>query len=416
MLLSRYERMIARRYLLPGRSEAFIAVVAGFSLVAVMLGVAALIVVMSVMNGFRAELFDKITGLNGHAVIQGYGGQLRDWREIVAQARATPGVMSATPLIEQPLFASYNGRVEFAQVRGMRVEDIRTNPAMKGKEVLGSLNRLRPGAQEIAIGSRLAESLGATIGSDIAIINPQGSATVFGTMPRIVQYKVTAIFELGIYDFDKIFVVMPIEDAQTLLLLGDAVSMIEIDTNDPDHVERIVAPLNDKVGDRGQITDWRMMNRELFEALAVDRIVSFTVLSIILIVAAFNIVSSLIMLVRSKTRDIAVLRTMGATRGGLMRIFVTVGVTIGALGVAAGGVLGFLFITFRAKVVAFIGLVTGQQVWDPSMRFLTELPARTDPWETIGICVMALLFTFLATLYPAWKAAGTDPVQVLRYE
>lgn len=416
MLLSRYERMIARRYLLPGRSEAFIAVVAGFSLVAVMLGVAALIVVMSVMNGFRAELFDKITGLNGHAVIQGYGGQLRDWREIVAQARATPGVTSATPLIEQPLFASYNGRVEFAQVRGMRVEDIRTNPAMKGKEVLGSLNRLRPGAQEIAIGSRLAESLGATIGSDIAIINPQGSATVFGTMPRIVQYKVTAIFELGIYDFDKIFVVMPIEDAQTLLLLGDAVSMIEIDTNDPDHVERIVAPLNDKVGDRGQITDWRMMNRELFEALAVDRIVSFTVLSIILIVAAFNIVSSLIMLVRSKTRDIAVLRTMGATRGGLMRIFVTVGVTIGALGVAAGGVLGFLFITFRAKVVAFIGLVTGQQVWDPSMRFLTELPARTDPWETIGICVMALLFTFLATLYPAWKAAGTDPVQVLRYE
>lgn len=416
MLLSRYERMIARRYLLPGRSEAFIAVVAGFSLVAVMLGVAALIVVMSVMNGFRAELFDKITGLNGHAVIQGYGGQLRDWRQIVAEAKATPGVISATPLIEQPLFASFNGRVEFAQVRGMRVEDIRSNAALKGKEVLGSLNRLKPGGEEIAIGSRLAESLGATIGSSISIINPQGSATVFGTMPRIVQYRVATIFELGIYDFDKIFIVMPIEDAQTLLLLGDAVSMVEINTNDPDHVEKIVAPLTEKVGDRGQIQDWRMMNRELFEALAVDRIVSFTVLSIILIVAAFNIVSSLIMLVRSKTRDIAVLRTMGATRGGLMRIFVTVGVTIGALGVAAGGVLGFLFITFRANVVQFIGLVTGQQVWDPSMRFLTELPARTDPLETIGICLMALFFTFLATLYPAWKAAGTDPVQVLRYE
>ena len=416
MLISRYERMIARRYLLPGRSEAFIAVVAGFSLVAVMLGVAALIVVMSVMNGFRAELFDKITGLNGHAVVQGYGGQLRDWQQVVADAKALPGVTDATPLIEQPLFASYNGRVEFAQVRGMRVEDIRANPALKGKEVLGSLNSLVNGGEQVAIGSRLAESLGATIGSQISIINPQGVATPFGTNMRVVQYTVAAIFEVGVYDFDKIFVIMPIPDAQTLLLLGDGVSMVEIDTNDPDNVSTILAPLVDKVGRRGQITDWRMMNRELFEALAVDRVVSFTVLSIILIVAAFNIVSSLIMLVRAKTRDIAVLRTMGATRGGLMRIFVTVGTTIGAVGVGAGGLLGFLIIAGRAQVVWFIGLVTGTQVWDPQMRFLTELPAKTDPFETIGICVMALFFCFLATLYPAWKAASTDPVQVLRYE
>lgn len=416
MLISRYERMIARRYLLPGRSEAFIAVVAGFSLVAVMLGVAALIVVMSVMNGFRAELFDKITGLNGHAVVQGFGGQLRDWQQVVADAKALPGVTDATPLIEQPLFASYNGRVEFAQIRGMRVQDIRSNPALKGKEVLGSLASLKDGGEQVAIGSRLAESLGATLGSQITIINPQGVATPFGTNMRSVQYTVAAIFEVGVYDFDKIFVIMPIPDAQTLLLLGDGVSMVEIDTNNPDRVSQILAPLADKVRNRGQIADWRMMNRELFEALAVDRIVSFVVLSIILVVASFNIVSSLIMLVRAKTRDIAVLRTMGATRGGLMRIFVTVGTAIGAVGVAAGGLLGFLFITFRAQVVQFIGFVTGQQVWDPSMRFLTELPARTDPFETIGICVMALLFCFLATLYPAWKAASTDPVQVLRYE
>jgi lipoprotein-releasing system permease protein len=416
MLLSRYERMIARRYLLPGRSEAFIAVVAGFSLVAVMLGVAALIVVMSVMNGFRAELFDKITGLNGHAVIQGYGGQLRDWRDLVAQAKATPGVTSAIPLIEQPLFISYNGRVEGAQVRGMRVEDIRANQTLKGKEVLGSFNKLVPGGEQVAIGSRLADALGATIGSEVSIINPQGSATVFGTMPRIVKYKVGAIFEVGVYDYDKIFVMMPIEDAQTLLLLGDAVSMIELNTVDPERVQSIISPLVDKVGDRGQLTDWRQMNRELFEAISIDRTVSFTVLSIILVVAAFNIVSSLIMLVRSKTRDIAVLRTMGASQGALMRIFVTVGTTIGALGVLAGGILGWLFITFREQVAAFIGLVTGQNVWDPEMRFLTELPARTDPFQTIGICVMALSFSFLATLYPAWKASRTDPVQVLRYE
>jgi lipoprotein-releasing system permease protein len=416
MLISRYERMIARRYLLPGRAEAFIAVVAGFSLVAVMLGVAALIVVMSVMNGFRAELFDKITGLNGHAVVQGYGGQLRNWREVLETARKTPGVTSATPLIEQPLFASYNGRVEFIQMRGMRVEDIRSNPTLKGKEIVGSLAKLTPGSEQVAIGSRLAESLGATVGSEISIINPQGVATPFGTNMRVVKYRIAAIFEVGVYDYDKVFTIMPLEDAQTLMLLGDAVSMIEIDTVDADRVGEIMAPLNDKVSGVGQITDWRMMNAQLFEALAVDRVVSFTILSIILVVASFNIVSSLIMLVRAKTRDIAVLRTMGATRGGLMRIFVTVGTTIGALGVAAGGVLGFLFITFREQVVSFIGLVTGQQIWDPSMRFLTELPAKTDPFQTIGICVMALVFTFLATLYPAWKAAGTDPVQVLRYE
>ncbi|MDF7775789.1 lipoprotein-releasing ABC transporter permease subunit [Sphingomonas sp. AOB5] len=416
MLLSRYERMIAKRYLLPGRGEAFIAVVAGFSLVAVMLGVAALIVVMSVMNGFRAELFDKITGLNGHAVIQGYNGQMRDWRDVVKQAKATPGIVSATPLIEQPLFASYNGRVEFALVRGMTVEDIRANPTLKGKEIVGSFANMKPGGEQIAIGSRLAKSIGAELGSEISIINPQGAATPFGTMFRIVKYRVAAIFEVGVYDYDKAFVIMPMEDAQTLLLLGDSVGMVEIDTENADNVETILTPLAPKIRASGQIVDWRQMNSQLFEALSVDRIVSFVVLSLIIIVASFNIVSSLIMLVRAKTRDIAVLRTMGASRGGLMRIFVTVGTTIGVVGIAAGSLLGFLLIQFREYVVKFIGLVTGMDVWDPSMRFLTELPAKTDPAEVIGIIVMAFLFSFLATLYPAWKAASTDPVQVLRYE
>ncbi|MCW3848798.1 lipoprotein-releasing ABC transporter permease subunit [Sphingomonas sp. LB-2] len=416
MLISRYERMIARRYLLPGRGEAFIAVVAGFSLVAVMLGVAALIVVMSVMNGFRAELFDKITGLNGHAVIQGYGGQLRDWREIVRQAKATPGITSATPLIEQPLFASFNGRVEFALVRGMRVEDIATNPTLRGKEIVGKLSNMQPGGEQVALGSRLAESLGATIGSEISIINPQGASTPFGTMFRTVKYRVAAIFEVGVYDYDKAYVVMPMEDAQTLLLMGDSVGMVELDTDDPDRVGEIVAPLAQKVQDRAQLTDWRMMNAQLFEALSVDRIVSFTVVAIILIVASFNIFSSLIMLVRSKTRDIAVIRTMGATRNAVMRIFVTVGTTIGVLGIAAGLVFAFLIITFREYVVKFIGLVTGQNVWDPSMRFLTELPAKTNPIEVVIVCIVAFLFTFLATLIPAWMASKTDPVQVLRYE
>jgi len=416
MILSRYERMIARRYLLPGKGEAFIFLVASISLVAVMLGVAALVIVMSVMNGFRAELFDKIVGLNGHAVVQGIGGQLPDWRDIVKTARATPGVTSATPLIEQPLMTSYNGRVEAVLVRGMRVADIRSNATINGKVVLGSLSTLTAGSGRIAIGSRLADALGATVGSQISLISPQGQTTPFGTVPRIVSYTVGAIFEIGVYDYDKAYIIMPMEDAQTLLLMGDSVGMIEVQTEDADRVGTILAPLQEKVGRRAVIADWRQMNAQLFEALAVERVAMFTVLSIIILVAVFNILSSLIMLVRAKTRDIAILRTMGATRGGLMRIFMVVGTTIGALGVLAGLVLGFIFLFYRQGVVNFVQFVTGQNLWDPSIRYLTELPSKTDPVEIVVIALMALVFSFLATLYPAYKAASTDPVQVLRYE
>ncbi|WP_342657443.1 lipoprotein-releasing ABC transporter permease subunit [Sphingomonas sp. NY01] len=416
MILSRYERMIARRYLLPGKGEAFIFLVASISLVAVMLGVAALVIVMSVMNGFRAELFDKIVGLNGHAVVQGIGGRLPDWQDIVRDAKRTPGVTSAVPLIEQPLMSSYNGRVEAVLVRGMRVADIRGNSAIGSKIVMGNLSSVTPGSNRIAIGSRLAEALGATVGSDISLISPQGQTTPFGTMPRIMSFKVGAIFEIGVYDYDKAYVIMPIEDAQTLLLMGDAVGMIELQTVNADRVGEILAPLADRMGGRAVIADWRTMNAQLFEALAVERVAMFTVLSIIILVAVFNILSSLIMLVRAKTRDIAILRTMGATRGGLMRIFMVVGTTIGALGTVAGLILGAIFLFYRQGVVNIVQLVTGQNLWDPSIRYLTELPSKTDPVEVVVITAMALIFSFLATLYPAWKAASTDPVQVLRYE
>jgi lipoprotein-releasing system permease protein len=414
MILSRYERMIARRYLLPGKGEAFIFLVASISLVAVMLGVAALVIVMSVMNGFRAELFDKIVGLNGHAVIQGVGGRLPDWREIVAEARRTPGVTAATPMVEQPLAATYNGRAEGVLVRGVRMADVK--PVIGGKIVMGTLAGVTPGNGRIAIGSRLAEALGAQVGSEISLFNPQGQATPFGTVPRIVNYTVGAIFEIGLYDYDKAYVIMPIEDAQTLLLLGDNVSQIELQTVDPDRVAPILAPLADRLRGGAVIADWRSMNAQLFQALEVERVAMFTVLSIIILVAVFNILSSLIMLVRAKTRDIAILRTMGATRVGLMRIFMVVGTTIGALGTLAGLVLGFVFLFYRQAVVNLVQLVTGQNLWDPSIRYLTELPSKPDPVEILIIAVMALVFSFLATLYPAWKAASTDPVQVLRYE
>jgi lipoprotein-releasing system permease protein len=416
MILSRYERMVAKRYLLPGKGEAFIFLVAGLSTIAVALGVAALIIVMSVMNGFRADLFDKIVGLNGHAVVQGYGGRLQDWRQVLADVKATPGVTDATPLIEQPLLTTYEGRVEAILARGMSVADILDNDTLDGKTVAGDLRQLNPNEDKVAIGSRLAQNLGVQVGRSITIINPAGRTTPFGTVPREISYEVVAIFEVGVYDYDKAFVVMPIERAQILMLLGDEVGMIEIKTDDPDNVNRIMAPLLPKIDNKGLIVDWKSMNASLFEALAVERVAMFVILSMIILVAVFNILSSLIMLVRAKTHDIAILRTMGASRKSLLRIFMTVGLFIGSAGILFGLILGAIALYFRQSVVNFVQLVTGQNLWDPSIRFLTELPSRTDPMEVLAICGLALLFSFLATLYPALKAASTDPVQVLRYE
>ena len=413
LLLSPFEWTIARRYMLPGKGEGFIALVAGISLVAVMLGVAALVIVMSVMNGFRAELVDKIVGLNGHAVIQAYGGRLDNWQQVLRAVEATPGVTKASPLIEQPLLVTFNGRVQAILARGNTAPDI---AALRPKLVAGSLAPLTPNAGNVAVGSRLAENIGARIGDTITVINPAGQSTPFGTVPRQVAFRVAAIFEIGIYDYDNSYVVMPIQDAQTLMLSGDAIGMIEVRTTDADTAAQTLAPLARQLQGQVVVTDWKTINASLFEALAVERVAMFVVLSIIVLVAVFNILSSLIMLVRAKTRDIAILRTMGASRRSMLKIFVTTGFLIGALGTVAGVVLGFVFLYFRQNVVNLVGAVTGENLWDPKIRFLTELPSRSDPVEITVICLMALLFSFLATLYPAFKAASTDPVQVLRYE
>ena len=412
-MLSPFERMIAKRYLLPGRGEAFIALVASISIGVVMLSVAMLVIVMSVMNGFRGELLDKIVGLNGHAIVQAFGGRLDDWEPVLADVRATPGVTSASPMIEQPLLVTFNGRVEAIFARGNTREDILR---LEDKTVSGNLDALQPGANKVAIGLRLAQNLGARIGDTITIINPQGRSSPFGTVPRQIGYEVAAIFEVGIYDYDQAYVVMPLEDAQTLLLLGDAISMIEVTTEDADRVREIIAPIESKLTGRAVIADWQTINASLFEALQVERVAMAFALSFMVLVAAFNILSSLVMLVRAKTRDIAIMRTMGATRRSLLKIFVTTGFTVGALGTVAGLVLGFVVLFFRQPIVGFIGMVTGQNLWDPQVRFLSTLPSRTDPVEVLMIVLLALGLSLLATLYPALKASSTDPVQVLRYE
>jgi lipoprotein-releasing system permease protein len=416
MILNRAERMLTRRYLLPGKGEGFIFLVASISLIAVALGVAALIIVMSVMNGFRAELFDKIVGLNGHAVVQGYEGRLADWQQIADTAKRTPGVISVLPLIDTPLMATANGRFEGVLVRGMRVQDIRANKTITSNVLAGDIRSITPGSGRVALGSRLADTLGAYPGSQITLWNPEGRSTVVGTVPREVTYTVGAIFEIGVYDYDKAYVIMPMQDAQELLLMGDQVGMIEIQTSNPDKVQEILAPLQKVVQGKGVITDWRQMNSALFQALEVERVAMFVVLSLIVLVAVFNILSSLIMLVRAKTRDIAILRTMGASRRGMMKVFMTVGVTIGSLGIVLGVILGAIFLYFRQDVVNFIQVITGENLWDPSVRFLTDLPAKPDPFEVAAIIIIALVLSFLSTLYPAYKAASTDPVQVLRYE
>lgn len=415
-MLSAYERMVAVRYLRPIKGERFIFIVSVISLVGIAIGVAALIAVMSVMNGFRAELLDRILGVNGHALVQGYDGKLEGWQALLPIVEQAPNVAQATPMVQQQIMITRKNLAAGVIVRGTLPKDVGPASFIGSSLKEGSLNAFQEDEPVIALGTQLAAQLLVKVGDTVTLISPEGQVTPFGVTPRIGSFRVIAIFEVGIYDYDNAIALMPMKTAQTFFRLGNSISGIEIITKDPDRVDTTIKALTPLVKNQGVIVDWRSLNRSLFEALEVERVVMFWILSIIIVVATFNIISSLIMLVRAKTRDIAILRTMGASRAAIMRVFVLAGTAIGVLGTLIGLGLGFLLLAFRQEIVATASNVFGIAIWNPEVRFLSEMPAKTDYGQVLLTIAIALVMTILATLYPSWKAANTDPVQVLRYE
>lgn len=412
---ARFEWMIAGRYLRARRREAFISVIAGFSFIGIMLGVATLIIVMAVMNGFRAQLIDKILGLNGHLIVQPIDGPLTDYASISDRISVIDGVVSVVPLVEGQALASGTETSSGVIVRGVRDEDLPKIRGVANNVKLGTLDGFAESGG-VAIGTRLAGSLGLTIGSSITIVSPRGNVTPMGVTPRIKAYPVVAIFEIGMSEYDSSFVFMPFAEAQAYFNLDDEASAIEIYLTNPDSVDEIRPAIEAAAQRQIMLTDWQQRNMTFFSALQVERNVMFLILSLIILIAALNIISGLTMLVKEKGHAIAILRTMGASRGSIMRIFFIIGSSIGTVGTLAGFLFGVLISLNIETLRGWIASLTASDVFSPELYFLSQLPADMDPRETITVIIMALALSFLATIYPAWRAARLDPVQALRYE
>jgi lipoprotein-releasing system permease protein len=416
MIFGAVERMIAFRYLRARRQEGFISVIAVFSLLGIALGVATLIVTMAVMNGFRAELLGRILGFNGHLNVYAAQGQgpLTDYDAEAALVRRLPGIVSVRPMIEGQVMASAAGQASGALVRGLSEQDL-ANQTLIAKhlspEALAGFKD-----NNILIGNRLALRLGVRPGGSVTLISPQGTTTVFGTVPRIKTYHVAGVFNVGMYEFDNSVIFMPLATAQTFFGLDKAVSSLEVMVADPDDVRSYDREIYDALGGKAQIFDWQQSNLSFFNAVEVERNVMFLILTLIIVVAAFNIVSSMIMLVKDKGHDIAVLRTMGATRGMILRIFILAGASVGIVGTLAGFVLGVEFAEHIEAIREFIQSIIGTNLFSAEIYFLTEIPARVDPYEVGSVLAMAFGLSFLATIYPSWRAARLDPVEALRYE